>query len=266
MKDEQRNNNKPLKPEKDASKTNQEATRDEQSKVQVLQTSAGTNSTSSWRRFFARKWVFPAVYMAAAAIILSIMWTIQNKDENVLSESDLGLTMEQSMTESEWTTEDDALPVTSSNETMIWPLENPNEIEVIRPFYEPNASGETKQAAMIEYENTFLPSMGVSLARQDNETFDVLAALSGTVVRAENHPLTGYIVEIEHADGLKTIYHSLSNVAVETGAEVIQGEVIAQAGRSEIGKDLGVHVHFEVHQDDDPINPELMLPPRQSGE
>lgn len=215
---------------------------------------------SAWRRLLAKKWVFPAVYLAAAAIILSLMWTFQGKDDNALTETDMHLSLEES-TGPDVTHDDDALPVVVSAEEMEWPVAEPEWMTVIRPFYDENASNEVKQAAMIRYENMFMPSTGIALvSNEQEEPFDVLAALSGTVTRVDNLPLVGNIVELEHEDGLKTIYHSLANVAVEEGAQVVQGEVIAQAGRSEIGKDFGTHLHFEVHKDGEPVNPEHYLP------
>ena len=144
--------------------------------------------------------------------------------------------MEES-TEPDVTHDDDALPVVVSAEEMEWPVAEPEWMAVIRPFYDENASNEVKQAAMIRYENMFMPSTGIALvSNEQEEPFDVLAALSGTVTRVDNLPLVGNIVELEHEDGLKTIYHSLANVAVEEGAQVVQGEVIAQAGPARSGK------------------------------
>ncbi len=217
-------------------------------------------SPSALRKWMAKKWVFPAVYLAAAAIILSLMWIFQDNSEKALSEEDMQLSVEQS--DSSNVLDDEALPVNVNTEEMEWPVAAPELVTIIRPFYDENASNEVKQSAMIRYENMYMPSTGIDIVStdQDQETFDVLAAMSGTVTRVDQLPLVGNVVEIEHENGLKTVYHSLANVAVEEGAQVIQGEVIAQAGRSEIGKDFGTHLHFEVHKDGEPVNPEHYLP------
>lgn len=222
------------------------------------QTGASSANSFSWKRLLAKKWVYPAAYLAAVAIILSLMWAYQGSDTNVLTEEEMNLpvTNQDLMLEE---VDLDALPVTTAAERMQWPVEDFDQIEVIMPFYEEGASNEAKQAATIQYGNTFIPSVGISLSRQDNEPFNVLAAKSGTVTRVENHPLVGHEVEITHEEGLVTVYQSLSNVIVQLNDQVIQGEVLAQSGRSELGKNLGVHLHFEVHQDGYPVNPESFI-------
>jgi stage II sporulation protein Q len=222
---------------------------------------------SSWKKFLAKKWVFPAAYMAAAAIILSLLWSYQGTETDVLSVKDPGLdqtTAQNPTTGGDSTTASpDAVPVTVTPESMIWPVANESEIEVIVPFYDNAASNEEKAAAIIEYDNQMIPSMGLSLVRQDQQSFDVLAALSGTVTRVEEIPVIGKIVEITHENGLKTIYQSVTDVAVEKDQEVAQGDIIAKAGRNELQNELGYHLHFEVHENDQPVNPQPLLTEQQ---
>nr|AIA90456.1 peptidase_M23 [uncultured Thermoanaerobacter sp.] len=113
---------------------------------------------------------------------------------------------------------------------------------------------------MVQYENSFLPNTGISLGHHSQESLMCWLAQSGEVTRVEQVPLVGTVVEITHSEGLKTVYNSLTEVAVSAGDEVKQGDVIAKAGRNEIGKDLGVHLHFEVHENDQPVNPVEFLP------
>jgi len=217
---------------------------------------------SSWKRLLAKKWVYPAVYIAAVAIILSFMWAYQGSDRNLLSENDMNLTVTTpDLTEVEGgeSIDLDTLPVTVTPEAMNWPVEDFSQIEVIMPFYDSEASNEAQQAATMRYGDTFIPSVGISLSRQDNETFHVVAALAGKVTRVENHPIVGHLIEITHNDGLKTVYQSLSEIQVVQNDEVNQGDFIAKAGRNEIGRDLGVHMHFEVHVDGVPVNPETFI-------
>lgn len=213
---------------------------------------------SSWKKFTSRKWVFPAAYLAAAAIILGIMIAYQGSQNETLTEDDIGL--EQVGLVDEANTPEDDLPVVALPESFAWPSADMTGVEVVMPYYEDSLSNEEKTMAVIQYENTFVTSEGIALARQDNQSFDVTAALSGTVTRAETAPVIGNVVEIEHADGLSTIYYSLANVQVTEGQEVQQGQVIASAGQNEYEKDLGVHLHFEVHQDGEPVNPYTYLP------
>ncbi len=233
-----------------------------ESRQSTPKTSIGAEvvQTSNWKRWLAKKWAFPAMYMAAAAIILALMWVIQDSGKTALDANDLAIDTE---LQSEMVVGEgnnpEALPVTIEAEKMQWPVQDRNQVEVIMPFYEADASNEEKQAAIIEQEDTLIPSMGIALSRQDGETFDVLAAMSGTVTRAGNVPLVGNLVEITHDNGLVTVYYSLTETAVTKGSEVNQGDVIAKAGRNEIEKNLGVHVHFEVVSEGEPVNPETFI-------
>lgn len=215
-----------------------------------------TVKSSGWKKLLGKKWVFPATYMAAAAIILALMWVIQDSGKNEMDTIDLGLDGDEQHQVID--IGEEAIPVQAPAEEMEWPA-NRSEVEVIMPFYEPGASSEDKQAAILEQGNTFIPNTGIALSRADNAAFEVTAALSGEVSRVEHVPSVGNLVEITHEDGLVTIYYSLADVKVTKGDHVKQGEPIAKAGRNELEKDLGVHLHFEVHKDGEPLNPQGFL-------
>lgn len=230
-----------------------------QENVPESNTGAATVQRSAWRRLLGKKWAYPALYIAAVAIILSIMWAFQGADRQPLIDpvTDQGISSNEVAPGEEL--DGESLPVVANSEDMQWPVANFNEIEILVPFFDAEASEEAQQAATIQYDNTFRASLGMSLARQDNEPFDVLAAMGGVVTLVNTHPLNGQQVEITHEDGYKTVYQSLSDVTVLLHEEVAQGDVIAQAGRNEIGKDLGVHLHFEVYQDGTAINPSTLI-------
>jgi len=230
---------------------------------QINEGSAAVTPTSGWKKLFAKKWVFPAAYMAVAAIILTLMWVYQDSANHTVSESELGLEVTGPVENDPSTAEGqqpDALAVNANAETMQWPVADRDAVDVIMHFFDSKASNEARQAAMVEYGDTFTPHMGIDLARQDGQTFDVTAALSGQVTRIENHPVVGYQLEITHPNGLITVYQSLSDVTVQQGAEVKKGDIIAKAGRNELEKDMGTHVHFEIRQQDGAaLNPETFL-------
>jgi stage II sporulation protein Q len=43
------------------------------------------------------------------------------------------------------------------------------------------------------------------------------------------------------------------------GMEVEKGHLIARAGRNELEKHLGVHVHFEIRHNGEAVNPEQYI-------
>ncbi|SDE34446.1 stage II sporulation protein Q [Paenibacillus sp. UNCCL117] len=208
---------------------------------------AQNGNTSSWKRLLGKKWVFPATYMAAAAIILTLMWVYQGAgtfDANKTAITDSTKTG----TVSDSVTGPDAVATSAKQETMQWPVANRAEHEVILQFFDNKASNEVRQAAMVEYGDTFTPHIGMDFANADNQTFDVLAVASGKVTAVQKDPIVGNLVEITHSSGLVSIYQSLADVKVVKDAEVKKGDVLAKAGRNELEKDQGVHLHFELRQ------------------
>lgn len=219
--------------------------------------------SSSWKRLLAKKWVFPATYMAAAAIILTLMWVYQDSGSRSLTDKQVGLdvsTKGSSVTDA--VSNPDATAVTTAAETMQWPVKDRNQVEVIMHFFDSTSSNEVRQAAMVQYNDTYMPHMGLDLATQDGQPFEVAAALSGKVTLVEKHPIVGNQVVVEHSNGLVTVYQSLDEVKVQKNAQINKGDIIAKAGRNELEKNLGVHVHFEVRQglEGAPLNPTQFLP------
>jgi murein DD-endopeptidase MepM/ murein hydrolase activator NlpD len=81
----------------------------------------------------------------------------------------------------------------------------------------------------------------------------VVAVASGVVIGSQYHEGLGNLVEINHGNGYVTRYgHNKKNL-VSIGQTVKKGQVIALLGSS--GRATGPHVHFEVLQDGEPVNP-----------
>src|SRR4051794_38181385 len=83
--------------------------------------STAASKPSAWKRLMAKKWVFPAAYMAAAAIILTLMWVYQDSGKNSLSQQELSLS--QTVPNSTGSP-NDAVAVNAKPETMAWPVLN----------------------------------------------------------------------------------------------------------------------------------------------
>lgn len=90
----------------------------------------------------------------------------------------------------------------------------------------------------------------------------VVSASDGTVstVYYEKWHM-GHVVEIDHGGGLKTRYTHLDAATVKTGDHVTAGQQIATSGNS--GVTTGPHMHFEVWQNGEPIDPVKALPTGQ---
>ncbi|MCL4424356.1 MAG: peptidoglycan DD-metalloendopeptidase family protein [Firmicutes bacterium] len=82
----------------------------------------------------------------------------------------------------------------------------------------------------------------------------ILAADSGTVVRAEWYAGYGKMIVIDHGGGkVKTVYGHLSVILVDVGDTVEKGELIGKVGNT--GRSTGPHLHFEIRIDGNPVNP-----------
>jgi len=85
----------------------------------------------------------------------------------------------------------------------------------------------------------------------------IRSAAGGTVVFAGFRPDFGWLVEIEHGNGLITRYAHASKLLVQSGAVVVPGEQIAMVGST--GRSTGPHLHFEVLRNGGHVDPRQYL-------
>ena len=87
----------------------------------------------------------------------------------------------------------------------------------------------------------------------------VRAAAGGTVIESGwKNEGYGYAVLIDHGEGRVTLYGHCGEVLVQAGDWVEQGETIALSGST--GRSTGPHLHFELRQGEDWLDPEDYLP------
>jgi stage II sporulation protein Q len=229
------------------------------------QTPVSIKKPSAWKSFLGKKWAFPALYIGAAAIILAIvMWYQGTATDQTVDKDDLigvtDTTSQHTHMEAD-ETEGDAIPVSNTAQPFVWPVAKEAEYKVGMNYFDESASDDAKAQAMVQYDQTFYPHKGIDLVAKDGKTpFDVVAALPGKVKYAGVDPLMGNVVEIEHANNVVTVYQSLDKTFVKAGDTVQQNQVIGVAGRSEMEKNTGVHLHFEVLVDGNNENPAKYLP------
>ena len=82
---------------------------------------------------------------------------------------------------------------------------------------------------------------------------NVLAVADGTVLDCSYDAAYGYILTLEHENGVQTQYAHLSEFLVNAGAEVRQGQIIAKTGDS--GWTTGPHLHLGVLIDGEAVDP-----------
>lgn len=102
--------------------------------------------------------------------------------------------------------------------------------------------------------------VGIDLAASEGAS--VFAVLDGEIISIENDALMGNTVTIQHDNGFKTVYASLSSISpnVAVGSGVLRGEEIGYVGASAASEvSDGAHLHFEVFLNDAPVNPQTYL-------
>lgn len=98
---------------------------------------------------------------------------------------------------------------------------------------------------------------GIDIAA--GERAPVYAADSGTVTAMGNDEAGyGNVILLDHGNGYITVYAHLSDIGVSMCQSVYVGQEIGVAGNT--GNSRGVHLHFEVVQDGESVNPWLVLP------
>lgn len=83
---------------------------------------------------------------------------------------------------------------------------------------------------------------------------DIANSVGTAIVAAQHGRVTfsgwsdggyGYLVEISHPDGSRSLYAHQSRILVREGEEVVQGQQIGEMGST--GRSTGPHLHFEIH-------------------
>jgi murein DD-endopeptidase MepM/ murein hydrolase activator NlpD len=93
--------------------------------------------------------------------------------------------------------------------------------------------------------------LGVDLAAQQGQA--IYTAEKGVVLRAGWNGDHGNQVEVQHEGRWVTRYSHLSRVLVEPGEILERGDALGLAG--ETGLATGVHLHFELWRDGQPLDP-----------
>ena len=91
------------------------------------------------------------------------------------------------------------------------------------------------------------------------ENAEVYSVYDGTVEKVENTLMDGVVITIKHNNSIKSIYKSLGEACVSVGDSVKKGEQIGVMGTSTGEQAEGVHLHFEVMENDKLVNPNKFI-------
>ncbi|WLV24175.1 M23 family metallopeptidase [Aciduricibacillus chroicocephali] len=204
---------------------------------------------NKWSQMFKKKWFFPALYLAVAALLLTAVVWYQNADSQVPD-------AQNSKDASTNPHNEDAAPVMEQQEEIHMPVADEAQAEIVTKFYSYDADKKTQQDGIILFQNRYYQSTGTGISMPDGEPFDVVASLSGEVSEVKENPLLGNVVVMDHGNDITTYYASLGEVKVKEGDKLSQGELIGEAGKNLFMKDNGNHVHFELRKEKQQVNPE----------
>ena len=201
---------------------------------------------------WARSSSFGLIVTSIALVFVVCVGIIVNQQriEDVAKPSDNPVVLDSS------TIEDSSSSTTHSDLPIIEKVKMPFTVNatIARYFFDSADSIEIKSQALVNYDNKFIPSLGVDYI-YENEAFDVISSFKGVVVEKTNDSLYGLTIIVENEEGLRAHYCGLSNVKVFLNQEVSQGQIIGSSGESVINASLGNHLHFALEIEDVYLNP-----------
>ena len=148
---------------------------------------------------------------------------------------------------------DNDIPVVSTSSIIVRPYLDSN-VSIYKTFYDYQDEISNQENSIILYEGIYMQNSGVDYT-SDN-SFDVISILDGTVINVYENEILGTSIEIRHNNDLISVYQSLSDVTVKEGDNVIQGQILAKSGLSNINRELNNHLHFELYYKGTIVNPE----------
>lgn len=103
---------------------------------------------------------------------------------------------------------------------------------------------------------------GIDLAAPEGTP--IKASFYGRVAETGSSDAWGNYVLLEHSDGFATYYCHMSEIYVDEGAVIRQGETLGLVGST--GWSTGPHLHFEVRINGIRVDPEKLLYPENADE
>lgn len=199
-----------------------------------------------------KSWFWPVVYSGIAIVFVGMIWgynAFMTEDSPGLADV-AGKDLNDS-------------PIVQTNaakEILKYPFaeEVLDDVVIVQDYYDVEADAATRENALLVFNQLYVENTGVSISVQ-GEPFEVVAALSGKVEEIVTDPFMGDEIILSHADGLTTMYRSITGIQVKQGDEVSQGQALGTASENEWNSTAGIHLHFEVQENGVAVNPRSYL-------
>lgn len=105
-------------------------------------------------------------------------------------------------------------------------------VTILKHFYNADDNAENQEKALIYYENTYMQNTGIFY--QNDNTFEVVAAIDGTVKEVKNDEILGTVLTLESSKNITCVYYTLGELKVKVGDTVKQNDILATSGQSKI--------------------------------
>lgn len=198
-----------------------------------------------------KKVLMPVIYGGCIFVFLVGMYFVQGFANNMMFSNDEEVEyVDGEITENN---SNEDIPVVSTPTSIVRPYVDAS-VNIGKTFYDYEGTSDEQEKSIIYYEDTYMQNSGVDYTSEN--VFDVISILDGTVISVEENDLLGTTIEIRHSNNLISVYQGLSNVMVDVDMVMVQGQVIAKSGTSNINKNLGNHLHFELYHNGKIVNPE----------
>lgn len=190
-----------------------------------------------------------AVIIVVVPVITVSLYLKYGMKEEIVAESPV--IIEQPDDEEDYTT-----PVINESDIIINPYLD-SKVKIGKSFYDYKGDAKLQENSLVVNDNTYYQNTGTDFI--SDEVFDVIAISQGTVINVKEDDNTGKVVEIKHDNGLVSIYQSLSEVTVKKGDIITKGQNIGKSGTNKLDASLGNHLHLEIYENSNPVNPENYL-------
>ena len=199
-----------------------------------------------------KPFVLPTLYSLAVVIFILCMFLVQSiLNNSLLEENELKDNIEYVYGDITDDINKD-IPVVATKIIINKPYID-SSVKVVKNYYDYLSSSEEQEKSIVYYENTYMQNSGIDLS--SGNVFDVVSILDGEVISVKEDELLGKIVEIRHENELISVYQSLSEINVKENDKVLANQVIGKSGESNVNKDLGNHLHFELYHHGKVVNP-----------
>ena len=194
------------------------------------------------------KFFIPAIYLGVVIVmVLSVMMVISGIKKFVTEKPNYDYTLDDFF-------QSDISPVMKTEPGKVIRPYLSDKVKVGKYFYDYESTSEKQEDSIIVYQNTYMQNSGVDYV--NDESFEVLSVLDGEVIAIEDNEVYGKLITIKHNDNLKTVYGNVTDVLVNVGYKVSQGEIIANSKESDLDNSEKSMLHFEVYYKGSPIDPE----------